>query len=134
MFQTLNYLHIAAAALVYFIIGAVWYSLLFQKAWMALIGVTPTEADKKGMPLMFGMTFILNLVITFATAGVLYFVSPNSILASLKVGALLGVCLVAPTTAMNYMYAKRPFKLTLIDSGYHVVAIMVVSVILSLWH
>jgi hypothetical protein len=32
------------------------------------------------------------------------------------------------------MYAKRPFMLTVIDSGYHVVAIIVASIILTMWH
>ena len=135
MLQNLNYVHIAVCGLIYFIIGALWYSLLFRKSWIALVGrAMPTEEARKGMPLMFGITFVLNLIITFATACVIYFVSPNSLAGALKVAALLGVGLVGPTCAMNNMYAQRPFKLTLIDSGYHIAAIAVVSVILTFWH
>ncbi|MFI5149283.1 MAG: DUF1761 domain-containing protein [Bacteroidia bacterium] len=135
MIASLNYVHILVSALVYFILGALWYSLLFQKPWMAAVGVRePNEADKKGMPLMFATTFVLNFVICFGTAAVLHFVQPISIVAALKAGALLGVCFVGTTCAMNNMYAKRPLILTLIDSGYHVAGIIVVSVILTLWH
>ncbi len=113
MIADLNYLHIAVATLAYFIIGAIWYSLLFGKVWTRLIGAAaPTEEDMKKMPMMFSLTFVLNFVITSATACVLYFVSPNSVLGAVKVGALLGLGFVGSACAMSYMYAKRPFKLT----------------------
>jgi hypothetical protein len=135
MFENLNYVHIAVSTLVYFIIGALWYSLFFGKVWIRLIGgPAPTEEDKRKIPMMFSITFVLNFIIVLSTACVVYFVSPNSVLAALKVGALLGIGFVGTTCTMSYMYAKRPFKLTLIDSGYHIVAILAVSVILSLWH
>jgi hypothetical protein len=133
MLANLDYLHILVATVAYFLIGALWYSVLFGKTWVKLIGVTMTEDDKKNIPMMFAMTFVLNFVITFATAAVLYFIEPRTILAALKSGLLLGVGFVGASCAMNYMYSKRPFKLTLIDSGYHVVSIIVVCIILTLW-
>jgi hypothetical protein len=135
MIASLNYIHILVAALAYFIIGALWYSVLFQKPWMAAIGAkAPTEEAKKGMPLMFAITFVLNFVICFAVAVVLHFVQPMSIVPAVKVGALLGACFVGTSCAMNNMYAQRPVVLTLIDAGYHVAGIIMTSVLLTLWH
>jgi hypothetical protein len=134
MIANLNYVHIAVATLAYFFIGFLWYSVLFGKKWMALLGSTgPTEEDKKNMPKMMVFTLILNFIITFSAACVLHFVWPTTILGALKTGALLGVGFTGATTAMNYMYSKRSFQLTLIDSGYHIVSICVISVILTLW-
>jgi hypothetical protein len=134
MLANLNFIHIAVATLVYFILGSLWYSVLFGKVWMGLLGFSVREEDKKNMPRMFATTFLLNFIITGSVACVLYFVSPFSCLAAIKVGVLLGVGFTGSTTAMNYMYSRRSFKLTLIDAGYHIISIILVSVILTLWH
>jgi hypothetical protein len=133
MLANLNYIHIAVATLVYFIIGSLWYSLLFGKIWVAILGLVVTEEDKKKMPQMFATTFVLNFVITFSVACILHFVQPSSVVGAIKVGLVLGAGLSGTTTAMSNMYARRPLKLTLIDTGYHILSICVVSVILTLW-
>ncbi len=133
MFANLNYIHIFVAGIVYFIIGALWYSVLFGKIWAGMLGLVPAEADKKQMPRMFATTFALNLVITFSTACVLHFVDPGTCVGALKTGLLLGVGFTLTSTAMNNMYAKRPFKLTLIDAGYHITGICVAALILTRW-
>jgi UDP-N-acetylmuramyl pentapeptide phosphotransferase/UDP-N-acetylglucosamine-1-phosphate transferase len=134
MFTNLNYVHIAVATLAYFVVGALWFGPLFGKLWIRLTGISGlTEEDKKKMPQMFGITFVLSFVLTLSIACVLYFVQPSSVLGALKVGLLAGGGFIFCASAMNYMYAKRPFKLTLLDAGYHTVALCLVSVILTLW-
>ena len=135
MISHLNYVHILVAALVYFIIGALWYSVIFGKQWMKLVGIKEvTEQDKKNIPMMFGTTFVLNFIITFAIACIIYSLHPPTGLGAVKIGVLLGVGFVGTTTAMNNMYAMRSFKLTVIDSGYHIFSIIVAAIILQMWH
>src|SRR5580704_531181 len=105
MLANLNYIHIAVATLVYFIIGSLWYSLLFGKIWVAILGLVVTEEDKKKMPQMFATTFVLNFVITFSVACILHFVQPSSVVGAIKVGLVLGAGLSGTTTAMSNMYA-----------------------------
>ena len=134
MFANLNYLHIGVATLAYFLIGALWFGPLFGKHWMKLTGMKePIEEQKKRMPLMFGITLVLSFVLTLSTACVLYFVQPINIMGAIKTGLLCGGGFVFCSAAMNYMYAARPFGLTLLDTGYHTFAITVVAVILTLW-
>lgn len=135
MLSHLNYLHILVAALAYFVIGSLWYSLIFGKVWMKLNNFgTPTDADKKGMPLLFAMTFVYNFIISVGVAGVLYFVAPQDLLGAIKVGGFIAVTLTAVPIALNNMYTKKPFMLTIIDGGYHVAGIIGTTVILTLWH
>lgn len=134
MFANLNYVHIAVATLAYFAAGALWFGPLFGKQWIRLTGLSaPTEEDKRKMPQMFAVTFVLSFVLTLSIACVLHFVQPSSVAGALKVGLLAGGGFVFCSSAMNYMYAKRPLGLTLIDAGYHTVALCLVSVILTLW-
>ena len=133
MLTHLNYLHIVVAAAVYFIIGGLWYSVLFGKSWMVLVNVTPTEEDKKKAPMMMGMTLVINLIITIGLAFVYKLIRAHSVIVALKVGGFLGVCFFLMPMILNNMYARRPTKLTMIDAGYHVVGVIVASLILVLW-
>jgi len=134
MLSNLNYVHILVASIVYFIIGALWYSLLFGKIWMKLLGITPNEDDKKKMPMIFSVTFVLNFIIVVSTACVIGFVQPSNMIVAIKVGLLLGVGIAGTTCTMNYMYSRKSFGLIAIDAGYHVLAITISSIILTLWH
>ena len=133
MIGHLNYTHIAVSTVAYFAIGSIWYSVLFSKKWMSLGRITMGEADKKNIFIMFGITLILNFIITVSTACVVHLISPPTLVNAIKVGLMLGGGIVFATCAMSYMYAKRPFLLTWIDAGYHFAGITVVSVILMLW-
>jgi hypothetical protein len=134
MLSNLNYVHILVASIVYFIIGALWYSLLFGKIWMKLLGITGNEDDKKKMPMIFSVTFVLNFIIVVSTACVIGFVQPSNMIVAIKVGLLLGVGIAGTTCTMNYMYSRKSFGLIAIDAGYHVLAITISSIILTLWH
>jgi len=134
MLTHLNYLAVLVATLVYFIIGSVWFSVLFGKTWAKLLGLVVTEEDKKNMPKLFSATFVLNFVICLAVACVMHLLRHSSVFVALKVGLMLGVGFVAAPCVMNYMYSRRPVKLMAIDAGYHIISILVASVILILWH
>ena len=107
----LNYVHILVASLAYFMLGFLWYGLIFGKQWTALMGMstTPTDADKKRMPMMMVMTVVYNFLTTFTVAAVLYFVAPANILQAIEATLLVSVGFTAVPMALNYMYAKRPF-------------------------
>jgi len=65
----LNYIHILVAALFHFIIGALWYSLIFRKprdeTCRSLQVKYQMMQKKKEMPIMFAITFVLNFIIAF---------------------------------------------------------------------
>jgi len=133
VFSHINYLAFAVAVVVYFMIGGLWFSALFGKAWIALTGLKMTEDSKKNVGKIFGITFLINIVICFGVACMAYLVNPGGAIACIKLGVVLGVCFMAAPCTMNYMYAQRPFKLTMIDACYHVVSILAVTVLLGMW-
>lgn len=68
MFTNLNYIAITLSAVVYFVLGSVWFGPLFGKSWLKLAGLSLTEEDKKNALFMFAITFILDFIITFSVA------------------------------------------------------------------
>jgi len=63
-----NYAAVFVSALAYWILGAVWYGVLFSKPWMALEHLSPEQAQSMNPVLPYVITFALNLLIAFVLA------------------------------------------------------------------
>ncbi len=133
MFSDLNYLAIVVSAVTYFGLGSVWFGPLFGEQWLKLVELTVTEEDKKNALFMFSKTFVLNFFITLSTALILRWTQSETIFDALRVSAVLGLGFVIAPFLGNYMYAKRSMTLFSIESFYHVVCIIIVSIILTMW-
>lgn len=134
LLQQLNWLHIAVAALAYYAIGAIWYGGLFTKPWLKAHNIIVNKEDqKKGMAFTMLMTFILLFIITTGLAVVYRFVPPLDIAHAIKYGAFYSVVFSCTVVCINYLYLRKPFIAFVIDGGYHVVGMIVASVIMSAW-
>ena len=110
-----NYLAIVLAALSAFLLGGLWYSLLFAKPWARLTGQSE-ERLKSGNPaFVFGGAFLLNLVAAYVLA---MFVAGTGLKFATFAGLSVGLCWVATTLGVNYLFERRPFGLWLINGGY----------------
>lgn len=133
MVSDLNFLAIIVSSVIYFAFGSVWFGPLFGKSWLRLVGLSLTEEDKKNALFIFTKTFILDFVITFSTALIILLTQSDNIIDALKVSIIIGLGFIIAPFLGNYMYAKRSMRLFLIESCYHVICIIVVSIILTLW-
>lgn len=130
------WLQIAVATIAYFAIGAIWYMpAVFGKYWGEQHNVQMTEESKKRMPMLFGSTFVLSFILCFGTALLLYISqSPGTCMAGIKAGLFVSGIFCSMPMAINYLYVGKPFKLLLIDAGYHIVGVTLSGIILSVWH
>jgi hypothetical protein len=127
------WLQIVVAGIAYFAIGALWYSVLFGKAWQAGHGIQMTEESKKRAPMIMGLTVVINLLMAVSTAFLVYGMQSTTVMSALKVGLFISLSYSASVTAINYLYLGKSLKLWFIDAFYHVVGITVMTIILSLW-
>ena len=128
----INVMAAVAAAISTFVIGGIWYSpLLFHKAWASTNGFT--EADLKGGEArIFGIAFILALVMAFNLAAFLG--TPDTDTAwGATAGALTGLGWVAPAIATIALFERRSLSYILINGGYFAVAFIVMGAILGAW-
>jgi hypothetical protein len=136
MFQTFlhqtNYLAILVSALVYFLIGAVWYSAIFGKIWVKLVGLKE-EQMKEGSKMVFLYTLLAEIVIVFVMAFIVWALGISNCVSAIKVGAFFSLGITAPVLAINNFYGMRPGKLTMIDAGYHITGIILACIILTVW-
>ena len=128
-----NYLAVIAAAVATFLLGGLWYSpALFGKAWQREAGVTEERMKSANMTLIFGLTFVLSLIAAWVFA---LFLGPRPPLAlGLGAGFSAGLCWVAASFGINYLFERKSLKLWLINGGYHTLQFTIVGLILALWH
>ena len=126
-----NYLAVVLAALSAFVLGGLWYSpLLFAKRWMA--GAKLSEADLAGanMGLIYGTAFLLSLI---AAAVFAMFLGRGMPLGpAVAAGASAGVCWVAASFGISYLFERRGIAHWLINGGYHAIQFTLFGLILGL--
>lgn len=134
MFSHINWLATAVAAVAYFLLGALWYSMLFAKQWIKGTGIDPNQPGaKSGSGAIMFMTLIFEFVICIGLALLVYRLNlSGNWMSGLKLGLLTGICFSAMTIAISYLYQKRN-SLSLIDGGYHLVGSIIAAIILCVW-
>jgi hypothetical protein len=110
-----NFLAVGLAALSAFALGGLWYSLLFAKAWMASTGQSEEKLKSGNPAIIFGGAFLLNLIAAFVLA---MFIGPMEIHFAALAGLAVGLCWVAASLGVNYLFERRPLGLWLINGGY----------------
>ena len=133
-----NWLAIIVAAIVYFALGSLWFSVLFGKQWMALNNIPEPTPEKREemksmmLPLML-KTFVMGVVVALVVGMLVMALGIHLCVPGIKLGLLLSAIGVIPLV-MSDMYLMKPLKLWIIDAGYHVVGITLMSIIISVWH
>ncbi|MDE3236784.1 MAG: DUF1761 domain-containing protein [Bacteroidota bacterium] len=132
----INWLHVVVAAVVYFALGAFWYSpAMFSRQWIKLVNLNMNDPNaKKGMGSLFAGSFLLIFILCFGLAVMQQVLPAIDLIGGIKLGLLMGICFAATTMSVNYLYTKKPLLLYFIDGGYHIVGIAVASGIISGWH
>jgi hypothetical protein len=131
-FNNINWLSVLVASVSAFAIGSLWYSsFLVGKVWQKELKLSDDDIKNTNMPMIFGLAFLME----FIAAMVLdMFIGREATLWSgLAAGALVSIAWVATSIGTNYLFARRSFRLFLIDSGYFVIFFVVIGAILGAW-
>jgi hypothetical protein len=128
-----NYAAVIVSAIVYWLLGAVWYGVLFGKSWMELEHISMDQAKSMNPVLPYVVTFILNLVIAFFLAQLCTWRNASTAARGASLGVLLWIGFVGPITYTTNMYEMRPFNLFLINEGFSLVGLLLMGAILGAW-
>jgi hypothetical protein len=128
-----NYVAVFVAALAYWLLGALWFAVLFSKPWMALEHVTPEQASGVNPIAPYIISFILNLVIAFVLAQLCAWRNANTAARGAALGILIWIGFVGPITYTTYMYEMRPKQLFAINEFYPLVGLCLMGAILGAW-
>jgi hypothetical protein len=134
--STINWLAVVVAAAAFFALGAIWYGPLFGKAWQKAVSLSDEEIKNANMGKLFGSAFIMALIVSFGMAMFFFGFGPNPDMNAgmgAMYGIMTGIFFIFPSTAMNYLFARKSSTLIAIDSCYHIVAYTIVGVLLGAW-
>jgi len=128
-----NYVAVFVAALVYWLLGAVWFAVLFSRPWMALENITAEQAGSRNPIAPYIISFILNLVIAFVLAQLCAWRNANTAARGAALGILIWIGFVGPITYSTYMYEMRSKQLFAINEFYPLVGLCLMGAILGAW-
>lgn len=120
---------IIVATIGFYILGFLWYSLIFGDMWKALSGISETEAQAHAAALG-NMRYVWGIVITLLQVlGLNYILHQSNSSAwkcAVKMGAKVALLIALPLMAYGVLYSDYSFKLLLIDIGHILIGYMAV--------
>lgn len=134
----INWLAVLVASLAFFGLGLVWYGPFFGKPWQRAISIDGGMALRQSHSLgLLIAGFIMSVIIAVGMA--IFLNAPNGdqqlgAAYGALIGLMVGVLFILPSTVMNYIFARRPLALILIDGFYHIAASTLTGAILGAWH
>lgn len=127
----LNWISVLIAFVVYFILGALWFTVLFKKQYAISLG-KENSMDEKPAPIFIIGPALCTLVITLTSAILVSALEINSYDKAIEFALLVGIgYLVANTVniAIN-PNIPRPIYYGVISGSYHLTGILIATIIL----
>ena len=113
------------------LLGGLWYSpVLFGKAWQRGASLSDEQAKSGNMAAIFGGAFALSLVAAYVFG--MFLGNSMGVHESASAGFAAGLCWVAASFGINYLFERRPVALWLINGGYHTLQFTLFGLILGL--
>jgi len=135
-FDAVNYLAVFVAAIAYFLLGALWYSVLFGKTWSKGIeemGIKMTMPGKGQMGIMMAKSFVANLLSAFSIAFLIKAIGGGDAMFAIKMGIVCGCGLTLASQMMVANWQNTKASVLVIDAGYQILGITMSCLIISLW-
>lgn len=128
----LNYVSLLVSALVQFVLGWIWYGMVFKKSWTALVSF---KEGSKGLNPAFAMacSFVANLILSFALAYVVLLVSKPDFMSGASLGIVCWLGFMAAPLFTQHIFERRPANLFAINAAYWMLAMALAGGILAVW-
>ena len=137
----INYLAVFICGVSAMVLGSLWYGPIFGKSWMAMMGMTkPAQMDaatKKVMMRSYTLMFLGSLVMAYVLAHSTVFAAAYLKVTGVSAGLMSGfwnwLGFIVPISLGSVLWERRPWKLWFLNTGYWLVQLLVMGVILALW-
>jgi hypothetical protein len=133
----INYAAVAASALIYWVLGGLWYSpLLFGGKFIELMRWSPEQMARiqaEGAGAQLALTFIGSLVTACVLAHIVRYTNAERAASGAKAGLWLWLGFIVTSNLNTVFFEFRPAGLYLINIGYHLVAFLAMGALLAAW-
>ncbi|MFN2499720.1 MAG: DUF1761 domain-containing protein [Pyrinomonadaceae bacterium] len=132
----INYPAVFVAAIVHFIIGGLWYGLIFGNKFIEIIGWTPAQVEKIAAEShwsQYAVAFATSLVLVYILAHFLHYTDAKNVAGGMQTAFWLWLGFVATTQLATVIFEQRKLGLYLLNVGYQLVAGLICGAILAAW-
>jgi Protein of unknown function (DUF1761) len=136
-FAGINHLAIFIAAVVAWLAGAIYYTVL-AKPWVAAQGLTVEQhkamiAAKTGMAKFapYLLAFVADLAMAWVLAGMVGHLGAVTVRSAVISGLFVWAGFVVTTILVNNAFAGRRYMLTLIDAGHWLLAVVLMGIVIG---
>ena len=126
-----NFLAVLTAAVIQWILGWLWYGVLFKKDWTDL--AVKEGAININAGVVMAMIFVANLILSFAVAKIVDLTGWTAFGQGALVGVVCGLGFVVPPMFAQHISEGKPFKLFGINAVYWLVAMSLSGGIVAIW-
>ncbi len=134
----INWLAVIVSAVVYYSIGAAWYSpALLGKPWMRSIGWDPDSGPPEMTVKDYTVPLIAYFVAAIGVAMLAAATGSNSFGEGVALGLVLGIgvaAVIAYVTSAFDPTRKAPMTWFGVTAGYHVLGLLITAVVVSIWN
>ena len=124
---------IVIAAVIEWLLGALWYGLVFRKSWMALAGFSETNKPKNGAMTMV-CSFIACLLLTFVTAHVVAWAGAATFTGGAELGIICWLGFMAPPLFTQHIAENRRANLFAINAAYWLLVMAIAGALTAAFH
>jgi hypothetical protein len=129
-----NWLAILVGAVVWFLLGALWYGPLFGKAWIAATGIDPRAEGRPGAGI-YVFPLVAYIVATIALAMLAVATGSSTLGHGIILGLVVGIGFAVTLYAVESVFGRRPKAGTWfgITAAYQLIGILIAAVIVTVW-
>lgn len=128
-----NWAAVVVAAIIYLILGFLWYGPLFGRRWMALMSITPSGMNSATMIRTTAGSFVVALVMFYVLSLVVDWTGARTAGAGIWAGFLMWLGFVGTIMFNSVLYESRPVALYVLNTAYHLIALLVAGALLAVW-
>jgi hypothetical protein len=120
-------------AIIQWLLGALWYGLIFRKSWMSLAGFSETNKPKNGaMTMVF--SFVACLLLSYVLAHVIAFAGAITLTGGMKFGIICWLGFMAPPLFTQHIAENRRANLFAINAAYWLLVMAIGGGLLAAFH
>jgi hypothetical protein len=111
---------VLAGTAAFFAVSALWYGVLFAKAWQRAAGLADRAMRSGNMALIFGLAFAFEMLIAMVLWHLIARTDPAPhVVMMMATGFAVGVMI--PAIGINYLFMRKRLALFLIDAGHFII-------------
>ena len=127
----INYLAVIVSTVIFFLLGWLWYGILFTSLWMQYTGITMDQAPSGAeIAMQMGGSVVAYFIMFYCLVHVNHAFQVKDVKGAIQSGFWTWLGFIATVLFVNNLYQGKPIGLWLIDAGYWLLGLLAGAIIL----